>query len=79
MATTDVTQHKLVPKHVKINDKEKKELFKKYNIQVRDLPKILITDPAIESTDAKEGDIIKITRESLTAGTTTYYRRVVNA
>jgi len=79
MATLDVTQHKLVPKHVKITDKEKKELYTKYNIQLRDLPKLLITDPAITGIDPKDGDIIKITRHSPTAGITHYYRRVVHA
>ncbi len=79
MATFDVTKHKLVAKHSKISDKEKQELYKTYNIQLRDLPKILITDAAIQNTDPKEGDVIKINRASPTAGTTTYYRRVVNA
>lgn len=79
MANVDVTKHALVPKHAKISDKEKKELYEKYSVQLRDLPKILITDPAIQHLDAKEGDVIKISRDSPTAGNTTYYRRVVNA
>jgi DNA-directed RNA polymerase subunit H len=53
-------------------------LFEKYNISIKELPKISRKDPAIEHLDAKEGDIIRIERESLTAGKTVYYRGVVN-
>jgi len=44
----------------------------------KDLPKILLTDPALKNLDVKTGDVIKITRRSQTAGYTTYYRVVVN-
>ena len=43
----------------------------------KQLPKILLTDPALENQDAKIGDVIKITRKSQTAGYSTYYRIVV--
>ncbi|MDO8660975.1 MAG: DNA-directed RNA polymerase subunit RpoH/Rpb5 C-terminal domain-containing protein, partial [Candidatus Woesearchaeota archaeon] len=44
-----------------------------------ELPRILAKDPALEGLDAKEGDLIKITRKSMTAGEALFYRRVVNA
>lgn len=75
--TFDISQHILVPKHKKLNEKEKKELLEKYNISLKDLPKISITDPAIKSLDPEVDDIIKIERPSSTAKTTIFYRRVV--
>ena len=75
----DVTEHVLVPKHSKISDKEKKELLDKYSASLKELPRILKADPAIQNLDVKEGDIIKILRKSPTAGEIVFYRRVVNA
>ena len=65
-----------MPKHTKLNDKEKKELLEKYGISIKNLPKIKRNDQAILSIEAKSGDIIKIERKSLTAGTAVYYRSV---
>jgi len=67
----------LIPKHTKLNDKEKKELLERYGISLKNLPKIKKNDPAILSLDAKPGDVIKIERKSLTAGKAIYYRSVV--
>ncbi len=74
----DVSKHVLVPKHAKLGEKEKKELFEKYIADLRDLPRIYKDDPAISGLDAKEGDIIRITRKSPTAGEAVFYRRVVS-
>jgi len=74
----DVSKHALVPKHVKLNEKEKKDLFEKYVADLRDLPKIFKDDAAIQPLDVKEGDIIKIFRKSPTAGEAIFYRRVVS-
>lgn len=74
----DVTKHVLVPKHSKITEKEKKQLFEKYKIFLENLPCILRVDSAIAELDVKEDDIIKIVRYSPTAGTTTFYRRVIH-
>ena len=71
-------KHILVPKHEKISEKEKKELFERYNINVQQLPRIKRTDAAIAHLDCKPGDVIKITRNSQTAGSTLYYRGVSN-
>ena len=73
----DISKHLLVPKHSKLSDSEKKNLFEKYSIGVKELPKINSTDPAIEKLGAKVGDVIKIDRESVTAGTTSYFRVVI--
>jgi len=42
------------------------------------LPKILSTDSAISHLDVEEKDVIKIIRKSSTAGTSTFYRGVIN-
>ncbi len=68
--------HVLVPKHEKLSEKEKEALFKRYHLKMQDLPKIKKNDPAIAHLDVKYGDVIKITRESKTAGKSVYYRGV---
>ena len=73
-----VAKHILVPQHTKISEKEKKEVFEKYSVSLKQLPKILIDDPAIEKLNVKAGDIIKITRKSPTAGEAIFYRGVTN-
>lgn len=77
MAKYDVSKHVLVPKHTKVSEKEKKELFEKYALDLENLPRIYKSDPAILTLDVKEGDIIKIVRKSPTTGEATFYRRVV--
>jgi DNA-directed RNA polymerase subunit H len=47
-----------------------------YGVDRSKLPKIKKTDPA-SPEGAKVGDVIKITRNSATAGTALYYRVVV--
>jgi DNA-directed RNA polymerase subunit H len=74
----DVKTHILVPKHSKLSQKEKKELFARLNISQRELPKMSIRDPAIEGLDVQAGDIVKVVRVSATAGTAVFYRGVVN-
>ncbi len=71
-------KHMLVPKHEICSEQEISDLHIKYSLQPTSLPTILLSDPGIKHLGAKIGDIIKITRSSLTAGTATYYRRVSN-
>jgi len=73
-----IKEHTLKPKHSVLNEKEKEALFSKYNITFTELPKILKKDAALKDLDVKEGDVIKITRKSPTAGTSFYYRGVTN-
>lgn len=75
--TSHVT-HELIPLHEKITEKEAEELFKYHDITIKELPKIIRNDPAIRHLKAKENDIIKITRNSPTAGTSIFYRGVIN-
>jgi len=78
LLTMDELKHNLIPKHIKISDSEKEELFNKYKISISNLPKISITDPAILHLNAKSGDVIRIDRESETAGSSVFYRGVSN-
>jgi len=73
----DVSNHILVPKHEKCSETEKKALLKKYGITIADLPKISINDAAIVDMNLGAGDVVKISRDSPTAGTTIFYRVVI--
>lgn len=72
----DVRKHRFVPEHTKLNQTEKKELLDKYGISIKHLPRITPSDPAIAHLNAKQGDVIKITRKSKTAGESFFYRGV---
>ncbi len=73
-----IKKHILIPTHIKLSAKERDELFKRYNISLKELPKIKKDDSAISSLNVKEGDVIKIMRQSPTAGETEFYRGVVS-
>jgi DNA-directed RNA polymerase subunit H (RpoH/RPB5) len=73
-----IDKHILIPKHTKIGDKEKKELFEKYKISINELPKINKSYPVIKHLNLKGGDVVKITRNEPTSGETSYYRGVIN-
>lgn len=76
--TTEPKQHSLVPTHEKLNDKEKLAVLDQYEIKVNQLPIIFVDDPAIKNLDAQPGDVIKVTRDSKTAGVSVFYRGVAN-
>jgi DNA-directed RNA polymerase subunit H len=73
----DVSNHILVPKHEKCSETEKKALLKKFNVEIKDLPKISINDAAIVDMNLQPGDVVKITRASPTAGESIFYRVVI--
>ncbi len=72
-----VPDHIYVPKHEIILKQEAEKILKKYNCKPTELPLIFVNDPAILGLGVKPGDVIKITRTSPTAGTSFYYRYVV--
>lgn len=74
-----VTSHSLVPKHIKVGEKEKQVVFSTYSITFKELPKIYRNDPAIQNMKVRQGDIIKIIRKSATAGEFVFYRGVIDA
>lgn len=72
-----VEEHILVPRHEILKENEVEKLLAKYNITKEQLPKILTTDPCVRVLGAEKGQVLKITRKSLTAGTSISYRVVV--
>ena len=76
--TIIIKEHNLVPPHTIVSEKEKEKLFKKYNISPSNLPRILKDDSALSSLKVKEGDVIRIERNSPTAGKVEFYRLVVD-
>ena len=71
-----IDKHVLIPKHIKIGEKEKSQLLKNFNSNLKDFPRIVKSDAAITNLNAKVGDVIKIVRKSPTAGESTFYRVV---
>ena len=69
--------HIYVPKHQIITKKEAEAVLEKHHCKPTDLPLIFSDDPAILLLGVKPGDMIKITRNSATAGDSLYYRYVV--
>ncbi len=67
----------LVPKHEILNPEDTERILGFYRVTPEELPKIWRDDPAIAKLGAKSGDIIRITRNSPTAGKSFYYRVVV--
>ena len=62
-----------------LTEKEKKELLEKFDIRPDQLPRIFVTDPAVQTIGAKPGQILKIIRKSPTAKYSTAYRVVVES
>jgi DNA-directed RNA polymerase subunit H len=81
MATKkDITlapDHIYVPKHEIISKKDAEDVLEKYHCKATELPLIFVNDPAILGLGVKPGDMIRITRDSATAGESFYYRYVV--
>jgi len=73
----NIFKHELVPKHEILTLKEREQMLAQYKIQPYQLPQIKVSDPTVKAIGAKPGDILRIIRESPTAGTHIAYRYVV--
>ena len=73
----NIFTHKLVPKHEILTSKAKEEVLAKYRVKPYQLPWIKTSDPAAIAIGAKPGDILKIIRDSPTAGKYISYRYVI--
>ncbi len=73
----NIFKHKLVPKHEILTLKEREQMLAQYKIQPYQLLQIRVSDPTVKAIGAKAGDILRIIRESPTAGTHITYRYVV--
>ena len=72
----DILQHNLVPEHVILSEEEAEKVLLDNDFEEDEFPKILPNDPVVKAIGAKEGDLIKITGKSETAGIFTKYRIV---
>jgi DNA-directed RNA polymerase subunit H len=74
-----VSTHFLIPKHELLTKEEASQVLARSNASAAQFPYILNTDPLAKEIGAKPGDLVRITRRSETAGSSTYYRYVVES
>ena len=72
----DIQDHMLVPKHEIMTEEEISAEFSDVDYDFKDLPKIKSDDPVVEAIGAELGNVLRITRESQTAGEFITYRIV---
>jgi DNA-directed RNA polymerase subunit H len=70
-------EHKMVPNHEILNEEDLNKILSEYKVDKEQLPKIRISDPSAVSVKAKVGDVVRITRDSQTAGKSYFYRLVI--
>jgi DNA-directed RNA polymerase subunit H len=72
----DIQDHMLVPKHEIMTEEEIANEFSDVDYDFKDLPKIKVNDPVAKSIGAEPGNVLRITRQSQTAGVFVTYRIV---
>jgi len=75
--TLDVLNHEMVPDHQIMGEEEVADLLATYHISLEQLPKMYHDDPAVKAIGGDVGNVIRITRDSRTAGRAEAYRLVV--
>ena len=70
-------EHKMIPRHELIEEDELIKVLTEYNIDKEQMPKIRESDPTAKAIQAKVGDVVRITRQSQTAGKAIFYRLVI--
>ncbi|HOD85965.1 MAG TPA: DNA-directed RNA polymerase subunit H [Methanoculleus sp.] len=73
----DVLNHEMVPDHQIMGEEEVADLLATYHISLEQLPKIYHDDPVIKAIGGSVGNVIRITRDSRTAGRAEAYRLVM--
>jgi len=76
LTLTKVSDHFLVPKHEIVPEDKIDEILKEFGITKDKLPQILKSETIVSEIGAKKGDVIKIIRNSPTAGKCIYFRIV---
>ncbi len=72
-----IFDHDFVSKHELLTTEEKEEFLEEYKVQAYQLPRINASDPAIIAVGGKPGDIVRVIRNSTTAGKYEAYRYIV--
>lgn len=75
----DLFSHELVPAHTIAEDNEVAMVLDYYGINRDQIPRIRRDDPAVKVLGAKPGQVVRIERNSDTAGNVYYYRLVVTS
>lgn len=73
----DIFDHVLVPKHEVLADEEREKVLTEYRVDAFQLPWIRASDPAVRAIGARPGDVVRVVRDSATAGRFVSYRYVV--
>ena len=73
----NIFEHTLVPKHEILSPEEGEKVLMEYRVRPYQLPRIMSSDPAARAIGAKPGDIVRIIRDSPTAGKYVSYRYVI--
>jgi DNA-directed RNA polymerase subunit H (RpoH/RPB5) len=80
IAMADPLTHEKAPKHSVLSATQARMLLKRLNLETERLPTISIDDAAVSAlrgeTEVNVGDIIQISRTSISAGEKTYWRLV---
>jgi len=75
----NILKHTFVPKHTKLNEEEKAEFYKKYNIlSDSQIPEISRFDPVAKIIFLRPGDVCKIIRYDKISYTNEFYRICVS-
>eukprot|EP01060_Flectonema_neradi_P030136 TRINITY_DN4308_c0_g1_i1.p1 TRINITY_DN4308_c0_g1~~TRINITY_DN4308_c0_g1_i1.p1 ORF type:complete len:254 (+),score=48.43 TRINITY_DN4308_c0_g1_i1:54-764(+) len=72
----NVSKHELVPQHIPLSDREKRNLLLALKIDQSQLPRIQHADPLARHFGLTAGNVVKIVRPSDTAGEYATYRLV---
>lgn len=72
----NIMDHELVPKHIVLTPEEKEKLFEKYALSENVLMRLLSNDPVVRYYGLRRGQVVKIIRNSDTAGRYVCYRLV---
>ena len=72
----NILNHSAVPKHDMLSADEIEDIFPDVDYDISQVPKIKVSDPVSEAIGAEEGQVLKITRKSETAGIFVTYRLV---
>ncbi|KAJ8760106.1 hypothetical protein K2173_010962 [Erythroxylum novogranatense] len=72
----NITKHVLKPRHQVLTEPEKKKLLKKYNIEEKQLPRLLKKDAIARYYGLERGQVVKVTYSGEITGSHVTYRCV---